>query len=62
MLACCEGHEVKFGVYVEPNDIFENGYQAWLSQDEAIELLGMLEGSECPVCTGWIPLKKSIIP
>jgi len=55
MLYCCEGHEVQF--LVKADDPHTGaGYTAWLEESEATELLNLLEGGECPVCSGLIPL------
>ena len=61
MLHCCEGHVTSLLLDVEADDVFETGYRVWLTQEEVIKLLHVLEGSDCPVCSGMVPLPRTIV-
>lgn len=59
MMNCCDGHQVSIMICVEGINGFGTQYTAWLSEGEAIELLGTIEEGGCPVCNGLIPFQKN---
>ena len=57
MLDCCEGHSVEILVRLGKDNA---NYISLLNIDEALDIINMLDGGECPVCSGLIPLRQGI--
>ena len=55
MVHCCNGHTVSILVCAEGLAGHDDNYIAWLNEDEAIEMLTVIEEGDCPVCDGLIP-------